>query len=258
MTAANPARPLGVENLEARRVMAGNVFVMHGNNTLNIFGDTNDNQIVLTEVSPGTVRVTGLYNTTINGRYGTFDFKNPSDNLNIIMGRGGDYVGIGSFTAPASRFGTVSVSTGADRDNVVVQNTVAYGRAWSSFNLGDEYENDVDYFTMDRCNFQSTAISSGGGDDWLYAEGNNVTTMVVNAGAGRDLLWLTGNGMNELYASLGEGDDQFRSWNSQPRTTRWVHGGNGNDSLLLGRETGPIAAWHFAFVGESFENRKAW
>jgi hypothetical protein len=258
MTTANHSQPLGVENLEARRVMAGNVFVMHGNNTLNIFGDTNDNQIVLTEVSPGTVRITGLHNTTINGRLGTFDFKNPSDNLNIIMGRGHDYVSIGSFTAPASRFDTVTVSTGAGRDNVVVQNTVAYGLAWSSFNLGDEYENDVDYFTMKGCNFKSTAIGSGGGDDWLYAEGNNVTKMWVEAGAGRDLLWLTGNGMNELYASLGEGDDQFRSWNSQPRTTRWVHGGTGNDSLLLGAESGPFAAWHWAFVGESFENRKAW
>jgi hypothetical protein len=258
MSTATSTRPLGVENLEARRVMAGNVFVMHGNNALQIYGDTNDNQIVLTEVSPGTVRIAGLYNTTINGRLGEFTFKNPSDNLNIIMGRGHDYVSIGTDNGPMSRFDTLTVSTGSGRDNVVVTNTTSYGLAFSSFNLGDEYENDVDYFTLERSNLRLAAINTGGGDDWAYSANSTINKAMVNTGAGKDLLWLYNTPTDELYASLGAHDDEFRSWNSKPRTTRWVDGGDGNDTLLLGAESGRFANWQYLITGQQFETRKRW
>jgi hypothetical protein len=251
-------RSLGIENLEARRVMAGNVFVMHFNNALQIYGDTKDNAIVLTEQSPGVVRVAGLNNTTINGRLGEFTFRNPSDNLNISMGQGNDYVIIGTDSGPHSRFGTINVKMGSGADVVGIKNTSTWGLEWNSFNLGDECENDRDAIQMERCNMRQVAINGGGGDDWLYAADSTINNLLVSAGSGHDLLWLVNTTTDRLFASLGAGNDTFKSWNSRPRIERGVDGGDGIDTLKLGGEGGVFGSYQYLIAGQAFENRQSW
>jgi hypothetical protein len=239
------SRNLSLESLEKRQVMAGNVFVMHFNNALQIYGDTQDNQIRITESAPGVVQVAGENGTTINSsRSNILTFRNPSDNLNISMGSGNDQVFLGKSTGTTSRFSNVVVNTGAGRDGVYVNNTVTYGSAFSSFNLGDASENDRDFINVERCNFQAVAIGTGGGDDLVYASSNTMTKAIISTGSGNDLVDLRNTVFADLAVSLDEGDDRFVSWNSRPSRSRWVSGGSGWDGMRLGAD-GPRSSGDF-------------
>jgi hypothetical protein len=231
------SRNLSLESLEKRQVMAGNVFVMHANDALQIWGDTQDNQVAITETAPGRVQVAGLNNTTVNGRSSILVFNNPSDNLNIIMGNGNDLVLLGKNGGSTSRFNNVVVNTGAGSDSVMVNNTVAYGNAFSSFNLGDDGQNEGDVMRFDRCNFRAAAIGTGGGDDQVSSLNSTITKAIINTGGGNDIVDLRSTASAELAVSLGDGDDRFASWNSRPSRSRWVHGGSGWDGLKVGGES---------------------
>jgi hypothetical protein len=248
---------LNLESLEKRQVMAGNVSVAWANNTLRITGDSQDNQITLAEVRPGLIQIIGYNNTRINGNFANGNYFNKwSGNLSVTMGGGNDSVTIGWNGIPASRFNSLNVSMGAGKDTVEVKNTIVTGDNFSSFNLGDEYENDADKIDVYQSNFRALAIGTGGGDDRVYVGGSTATKAIINTGRGNDVAQLTNAAFADLAVSLGDGNDTVFSWNSRPSRSRWVHGGDGIDTLALGGE-GIMSVHNALTVGEKFEHRHA-
>ena len=81
-------RPLCVESLEARNLMAGNVLLTENRLGLTIRGDRLDNQVEISQPTPGTIRVQGLDGTTVNGQPFR-DITRLTPNLSILMQQGG-------------------------------------------------------------------------------------------------------------------------------------------------------------------------
>ncbi len=79
----------GVEVLERRLMMDGNVTATLANGDLTIRGDGEDNQIVITRRNSGKIRITGEEDTTVNGRE-FVDLPAMSDDLIIRMRQGGE------------------------------------------------------------------------------------------------------------------------------------------------------------------------
>jgi len=250
------SRRLGVESLEKRQVMAGNVVVFHFNDALQIIGGDSSNQIFVIETQPGVVQVSPLDNTTINGRSGMFHlFNNPSDNLTINLAGGNDVLWLGKSSGPTSSVRNVNVQMGAGSDYVQVRNTVAHGYDFSSFNLGEEHQNDADTISIDRVNFRAMGIGTGAGADRVYSTNSTITKAIIQTGGGHDVVDLRNTAFADLAVSLGEGDDRYVSWNSRPSRSRWVHAGNGWDGYTLGGETGNYSG---TSTFESFNFRQKW
>ena len=79
---------LGVEVLENRLLMDGNVSVGFRSGLLVVSGDTLDNQVEISQPTPGTIRVEGLDGTTVNGRE-FMDVTGSVRNLSIQLRQGG-------------------------------------------------------------------------------------------------------------------------------------------------------------------------
>ena len=60
-------QPVSAEFLEVRTLMTGKVTALLSGGTLTIAGDAKDNQVEITQPTPGTIRVEGLDGTKING-----------------------------------------------------------------------------------------------------------------------------------------------------------------------------------------------
>lgn len=85
---------LDVEALEHRLVLDGNVTVGLRSGLLVIAGDSLDNQVEISQPTPGTIRVEGLDGTTVNGQ-GFTEVGGAVRNVTIQMRQGGvDQLGI--------------------------------------------------------------------------------------------------------------------------------------------------------------------
>jgi len=78
----------GIEALEVRQLLSGNVTVFLRHGDLVFRGDKQDNQVVISSPSPGTVRVEGLDETTVGGK-AFADFAANLRNLLITSLQGG-------------------------------------------------------------------------------------------------------------------------------------------------------------------------
>ena len=81
--------PAAVESLERRLFMDGDVSVTFSNGELCIRGDGDDNQVIISQPSPGTIRVEGREETGVNGEE-SVDFSGPLDDLKVNMKQGGE------------------------------------------------------------------------------------------------------------------------------------------------------------------------
>src|SRR5258708_37640092 len=90
-----------VEAFESRLLLDGDVSALLSGGDLVIRGDAQDNQIVITQLAAGTIRIAGLEQTTVNGQP-SVDVQKFSGNLLIQMQqRGDDNVAImGPFNVP--------------------------------------------------------------------------------------------------------------------------------------------------------------
>jgi hypothetical protein len=95
-------RPIqGVEALEQRVMLDGNVTASLTGGDLTVRGDAQDNHVLITRRSSGKIRIAGEEDTAVNGRR-FVDLPQMSDDLLILMRQGGaDHVEIqGRFAVP--------------------------------------------------------------------------------------------------------------------------------------------------------------
>lgn len=265
-----PSRRLGVESLEKRQVMAGNVTVGWADNVLQITGDSQDNKVIVREAAPGRIEVLGVNNTRVNGSSYPIRFdKAMGGMLNIVMNGGNDTVWIGQNTGHPSEFKSLNVIMGAGKDTVFVDNTIASGGIPSRFNLGAVHENDTDRISFDRSRFVAATVATGGGDDFVYSTNSTIGDCVISTGNGNDTV---GFGMNSvstdmrvyldgghdslnfsqfrvqrLTAHLGA-DNDFINTSGLNANSMDVDGGSGRDTYR-----GPWNSWHPNFACYNFE-----
>ena len=100
----NSNRKVNYDQLECRRLLAGDVRVIPFDNSLFIRGDTQSNQIEIARSNDGegNIRVTGVDGTTVNGQAEVLLEGNDaviSNDFRINMGRGDDTVKLIGVTA---------------------------------------------------------------------------------------------------------------------------------------------------------------
>lgn len=137
----------GVEALESRLLLDGDVTAALRGSDLIVGGDAADNQILISQPNPGTIRIAGLEGTKVNGKK-SVDLPRASGDLTILMEQGGeDRVAIqgpfdvrdalrgnldaGEFLVegsdgPVNIGGDLTVSTG-DQGHVTIRNEVRVG-----------------------------------------------------------------------------------------------------------------------------------
>lgn len=172
------SKRLGIERLEERSLMAGNVTAAVQGGFLVITGDTADNGITVDYIQAtksyqviGTTP-TGGTATTINGLDTTVPanaqiFANVTKGLKINTGSGNDLLVFGAATS--STFvvvGTVEIDTGFGND------TVNIGRNGNAAGGADPIENEVNVG-------KSMTIKLGGGNDTLTMTNTTVFNALV-------------------------------------------------------------------------------
>src|SRR6478609_5229089 len=122
-------RQLGVERLESRIVLAGNVSATVRGGNLQLTGDTLGNEIAIEQSALKSFTISSRDGiTTINGQAGPLTFNGVKKNLSISLGRGDDVVELaGSGDSSLRVSNRLNISTGAGNDQVLMNHVHAIG-----------------------------------------------------------------------------------------------------------------------------------
>lgn len=226
---------LGLEKLEDRRMMAGDVSVDVVGGDLRITGDAQGNEIAVraSSESPDSFVVEGLNGTRINGQAGSEFFDGVIDDVRINMRNGDNLVLLTTRQVDAggtANFGIsdVTVRTGNGSDLVVV--------VGNDFQVNDDFRlntgaGDDAVFFEDGHVTDQLRINTGSGSDWL--EFNRATVegrTMVNSGSGEDTLSLTNTEFGERAVfNMGGGSDELLSHGLVVSGDARLRGGGGDD-----------------------------
>src|SRR5262245_23973216 len=78
-----------VETLEGRLLLNGDVTASLQNGNVSVAGDTEANEILISQPSPGTIHIEGLEGTTVNGQ-ASVDLPGVTGGLTILMDQGNE------------------------------------------------------------------------------------------------------------------------------------------------------------------------
>src|ERR1043165_5644908 len=150
--AAQPARNrrLGMERLESRVVLDGNVHAFVSGGNLHITGDSSDNDIVITQTGANTFQIdSGTSATTINGGAGPVTLT-AKHNAILNMGAGNDTVHFDGTSGAINVHGRLTANMGAGDDQLLMEDahfrgmTIDMGSGDDTLNFGsDGTENGV-------------------------------------------------------------------------------------------------------------------
>jgi hypothetical protein len=184
MLASKRKRHLGVENLEGRALLAGDVSVDVVNGNLIIRGDEADNSIsIAAGAEAGAYVVTGLAtaggDTTINGGPETvFNASGVTGDIDVRLRDGDDTLAIGAINVADD----LKISMGQGDDTVTLETGVSVAGELS--------------------------IKTDGGDDSITATGVTVQESAhINAGTGNDTVSLT----DLLVENVEDGEEDGES-----------------------------------------------
>ena len=235
------ARPLQLETLESRAMLAGNVLASAEDGHLLVRGDKLGNEIAITSVD-GEYTIIGSNGTTINGSAEPFTIENITGNLDIDLGKGDDFLEIGAasdlWEGEANEWdtsdsdgddnlveipGSLLIHMGKGHDELVLFVDVGLGAI-----VDTGTGNDAAILGSSRIG-GNLLVKTGTGDDSIfvadtYAESANFTTgkgsddvhvqgvaielgLMVNTGAGEDVLSLGSFVGSQDEDDSSEGDD---------------------------------------------------
>lgn len=220
-------RPLFLETLETRDLMAGNVRVTSVDGVLTVRGDNQSNSIAITQVAANTYKVAGNA-TLINGQ-ASANFT-ATDKIFVATFGGNDQVTLGEATKVTTVPLTLQMNLGAGADTLTV--TKVQGTN-ATLVAGAETENDVDVMNMQQSTFTgATALRGGGGDDSIRYSGNRsgINGVRFNAGAGNDQLNIVNSDVTDAKVFSGTGNDKLRFGGKMKlHNTFFADGGDGDD-----------------------------
>jgi hypothetical protein len=194
-----------VEQLEGRRLLAGNVavVVIPQINTVAIIGDNKSNELRVTGLFNATYTIEGLNGTTVNGQSQVqVPAAGPNgSNFFVSLNNGDDSIEFGNFV-PGFSANRVIVETGNGDDTVGFHNVTAFN------GLSIDTGNGEDDVTLDFVDIRGDDlnINTGNGEDTVTfgGTGSGVTVFDgdanINGGRGNDTL----NGENNLHVLNGD------------------------------------------------------
>ncbi len=205
-------RRLGLESLESRDLMAGNLTVTQtAGGDLRIIGDAAANIFTLVQTGAGKYQVTGT-STNVNGSATAKTFSGITRHIIIDTLAGNDRVTIGRLaTAEAKNttriLGDMSVKTGTGADLLSILNVVGKN---SKAVMGTNLENEIDKITVKSSNFSGNAVlQTGGGNDVIVVNNSKAfTSLTVDLGAGNDTATLTNGTVGNITLNCGTGNDK--------------------------------------------------
>lgn len=197
----------GLESLEGRWLLAGNVTAAVHGGVLTLTGDSQANQLRAYQTAPGIYHVVGEPGTTVNGRHAV-TVRGITAGVNVNLGDGDDYLALmavvsgdlnvnlgggddtlllgGFFELPADAqalpwsvdvAGKLSIDAGSGNDSVQVLDS----RVGREVNL--KGGSGANSFTLFQSQFlQSLALDAGSGDDSV--ELNAITALGATKAAG--------------------------------------------------------------------------
>lgn len=237
-------RNFGFEQLETRRLLAGNITTLQQGNVLTIFGDDASNGIAVYNSSPGVVQLLGLNGTTITG---TTLFTNVTGiNFNFNAGlsgvnKGDDVIVVTNLSLSAG------IAVAAADGNIIV----ALGQFDNSGGLVDS-----------AVNSHLGAVSIGNGLGITLGSGTNTVVannVAVNGGVGLNFVIVSGVGTNTftlnnfsvahaaLINDFGPLSLNLDGFNARNLT---IAGSIGNDSISLSN----CAIVQKLIIGSTFGN----
>lgn len=244
---------MGLQQLEDRRLMAGDVAVYLDSGDLKIIGDAGHNRVDITTIN-GQIRVTGtqyLGNTTINGQNIPFLINaNLVDDLIVDMNGGNDRVMVNQLHLNATSHADLVIDTDDGDDLVGIYNSSARDLDVDTHGHNDDVIVSGSHFSRDL------KVELGSGDDELdlysaqagrhiKADGETghddvaiqfsvaADELYVRLGSGNDVAWINGGEFDEL-ALYGDGDnDRITVQYAEVNSSSYIDMGSGNDQLYL-------------------------
>jgi hypothetical protein len=173
---------LGVELLESRNLLSGDVAVSVVAGDLIIVGDALDNQIRIDQVglAAGEFRVTGENLTSINGDSAPLVVSGVTRDVSIALGRQSDKLSVGGAAIPRD----LRISTAGGKDVVLLDVVTTAGQLRVNTGGGDDSVHMVFVGVQGR-----TLIATAAGDDVVTREGSLFQgDSLVSTGAGDDTI----------------------------------------------------------------------
>lgn len=225
---------LGIESLESRTMMAGDVAAALAGGDLVLNGDNNSNEVVIRATDQaGQFVVEGLNGTTINGQASaTISGVNDDFRINLRNGNNALLMTAEGANGVQSSFrisDDVQIRTGNGNDVVVFDNVRVLGN--TSLNTGDGDDSAV--FFESRLNGELRG-NMGDGDDFLGLDNVRVDGRIrASLGDGSDnFIMFSSTVGDRVDANMGSGDDLVGLVESTFEDDLRVNGNNGFDRVL--------------------------
>ncbi len=240
---------LGLENLERRELMAGNVTVELKNGDLVVTGDNSSNSVEIYQTSLDHYKVIGKTEggsaTKINGKVGgsfTFTLNDAryTDDILINMNGGNDVVNIHGSSAEwydIDAHDEIYITLGSGNDQVYLDNietTRDLNIDAGSGRDGIMVTNAI--ISDDLIVTKVGATTSGAIKDSASMVFKNVKVVddfTITSEKSIDTVNIISSAANDLFISLGTGDDALNLYKSKARNSHSLDGGAGTDKLNL-------------------------
>ncbi|MFK7817774.1 MAG: hypothetical protein AB8G99_03565 [Planctomycetaceae bacterium] len=230
------------EVLETRTLLS-NVTVSVKNGDLLVQGDKANNQIRLAGSSNGSVIVSGLNGTTINGSMYSRTYR-VQDDVRLAFNKGGNnkvlleevvaddlsYKGGHGRDQLGVRYGSlndVSVKTSGGNDTVLFQTV----QGIDSININTGHgRDDIGVAGISG----NVTINSGHGNDGVLVVGGAQGSGNIKTGGGKDYLALYSTAFSrDVNVKTGHGSDEVWVTNTTIGGKLNVHGGGDSDALMI-------------------------
>jgi hypothetical protein len=241
-------KTLGIEKLDDRSMLAGNVVAAVSEGALQITGDSKDNVITVRQTGESTWTVTGLpaitslkTPTKINGLTSPQVFEGV-ESIDIVTGNGNDGVAVLNGFLPGElsvdtgankdfvaltnlQLGSVNVSTGGDTDGLLVVNVTVNSEGPTEgpnfAPLGGSLETGEAFF------------DTGDATDFVLLANVRAPNLTLNTGKGNDFVGLLGVHVdNALCVDVGAGTDMLAVVQSTSSTARFKNGNSKGEMLF--------------------------
>ncbi len=251
---------LGVEALEDRRLLAGNITATFFGGNLVLRGDASDNAVTISQTAPNTVSVLGKTNsgsaTTINGLAGPITFTGVLNSVDADLKAGNDQFLLGNNSTDVNAlnneilFGSVGTFSGLASARTVVKFGVVarMGDGIDSVVIFADVGGDIfvdggannDGFGVQGSIVRGSVTFEGGtGDNPSLLVRNTIVSnqININGGQGANRANVSSSTAQNVNFHGNEGADLITVSNSNIKNNVSVNSFGGADSLLIGGST---------------------
>ena len=198
-------RSLRLQPLESRNPLAGNIIGNLVGTTLALGGDAADNQLVVTEVAPNQIQVTGLTGTTINGAASQLFAANLIETVIIRTADGNDQVKVENLSLTDTPNGYLGIFTSRGEDEVKMLNVT------TTQQIRVDAGTEDDRVTVRQTSTNGLLLVNGeSGDDQIRLSWVKAKDLKVETHNGVDRVSMyRAKALNDIAVKTGEDTDLY-------------------------------------------------